>query len=245
MSQPRAHEGTRIVVLAGPGLDRASAIPDLRGESRWEGVPVKDIGDQALWNQDPEFVMRFYNELRISCAQLLPNEGHDSLVRLQHVLGARRCTLVTHSVQGLLIKAAAHEVQEIRGSIFRLRCEADPTHPRVGVFGAQNPGQHCATCGSRLRPAIVWKGEPDHHQEAVSNAIDACDFFMAVGTKAYRQPATWMLERARAAGAHLIEVNVNPHSEPSPFDTVIAKPAEEALPEVFGEWLGDETAEPS
>lgn len=244
MSQPRAHEGSRIVVLAGPGLDRASGIPLVVGveDGNWQGVPLGTIGTAERWAADPEFVMRFYDEQRIACAQVLPNDGHESLARLQHVLGPRRCMLVSQSVRGLLIKAAAHEVIEMRGSLYRLRCEAVAEHPRVGVFGAQNRSSSCAVCGATLRPDIQWPGEPLQHLDVIHEALDHCDFFMAVGTKGYREPALSMVSRARAAGARCIEVNPNPHDEPSPFDTVIAKPAEQALPEVFGDWLGDEVS---
>lgn len=244
MSRPQAHEGSRIVVLIGPGLTRASGVPDLdrfdEPDTTFLDRKVSEIACLPNWNADPESVRCLYDDQRSLVAAVMPNPGHDSLARLQHVLGPRRCTLVTLNVYGLLEKAAAHEVVEMRGSLWRLRCQDNLDHPKVGVFGAQSRTAKCAVCHAPLRPDVVWNGEPALHMAKVLHALDECDFFMSVGSKGYKEPALTFIHRARAAGAQCIEVNTRPHSEPSPFDQVIAKPAEQALPEVFGDWLGDE-----
>ena len=241
MSEPRRHEGSRVAVLTGAGLARASAIPDvLDPDGTWRGHPLDEVASLDAWARDSALVLEHYDERRIALAQVLPNAGHNALARLQHALGTTRCTLITENIDGLLLKASAPDVIELYGSLFRLRCAADPAHPQVGVFGAQNPARRCSTCGAALRPDVVWPGEPPYQLERARREVGSCDVFMAV--EASVSPvSTQLVELARASGARCIEVS----SEPSggPYDEVVTGGSEHALRRVIGRWLDEETTE--
>jgi NAD-dependent deacetylase len=235
MTQPRPDEGSRIVVLSGVGL---SIDYQRFKDATWQGHTIHELQRREMWDQYPDLVRAYYDERRIDVASVIPSPAHDALARLQHVLGPKRCMLVTQSIDGLLHKAAAHEAIETRGSLFRLRCANDDGHPRVGIFGAQDPARTCGICSGPLRPDAVFEGEPFEDIGRIHLALQSCDFFMAVGTSGRKQPAAGFVSLAHESGAYCIEVNPNPTS--TAYDEVVNQVAETALPKVFAKWLGDE-----
>lgn len=239
MQDLSANEGRKVVVLSGAGLSKASGIPTFRdADGLWEGHDLLKVATPQAWRDDPETVRRFYDERRVSCAPVMPNDGHFALARLQHALSVKRCTLVTQNIDGLLQKASAEHVIEMHGSLFRLRCEADPSHPVVGVFGAQNPTASCKICGKAMRPDVVWFGEVPYQMDTIDAAVRACDLFISVGTSGVVYPAAGLAASAKANGATTIEINPVPSG--GPFDQVYDEPAEDALPRVIGKWLQED-----
>ncbi|MCB9676610.1 MAG: NAD-dependent deacylase [Alphaproteobacteria bacterium] len=239
MAELSADEGTRVVVLTGAGLSKASGIPTFRdADGLWEGYDVTEVATPHAWARDPSTVRRFYDERRINCASVLPNPAHFALSRLQHAVGVRRCTLITQNIDGLLQKASANDVIEMHGSLFRLRCEADLDHPRVGVFGPQNPGQACKICGAAMRPDVVWFGEMPYDMDKIEQAVVTCDLFLSVGTSGIVYPAAGLSALAKANGARTIEINPEPSG--GPFDDVVRDTAEAAVPRFVGRWLKED-----
>jgi len=239
MAELSADEGTRVVVLSGAGLSKASGIPTFRdADGLWEGHDIAEVATPQAWTHDPVVVRRFYDERRISCASVLPNPAHFALARLQHAVGVKRCTLITQNIDGLLQKASANEVIEMHGSLFRLRCERDVDHARVGVFGPQNPAQVCKICGAPMRPDVVWFGEMPYDMDKIEAAVASCDLFLSVGTSGTVYPAAGLSALARANGARTVEINPVPSG--GPFDEQICDTAEEAVPRVVGAWLNED-----
>jgi NAD-dependent deacetylase len=243
MTQPRADEGTRVVVLSGAGLSQASGIPTFRdSDGLWKGRAIEEVATPEGWQADRELVRTFYDQRRIACAQVLPNPGHEALARLQHALGVKRCTLVTQNIDGLLQKASAADVIEMHGSLWRLRCEREATHPLIGVYGAQSREARCSACDAMLRPDVVWFGELPSDMERIQEAVSTCDVFMSIGTSGVVYPAAGLVRIAKRAGARTIEVNPKPSG--GVFDEVIEEFAEDALPRLIGRWLNeDQTAQ--
>jgi NAD-dependent deacetylase len=229
---PLSRAPDALVVLCGGGLSKGSSDP-LGGVGTFRGVPT-DALERA--EGDPELVRAWFDERRIASATTLPNPAHEALARMQHALSVRRCVLVTWTVDGLLQKASAEDVIEVRGSIFRLRCAGDPTHARVGVYGPQPRKRRCA-CGAELVPDVVPPGAPPLGMDRVEREVARADVLMAVGASG--PLLVDLLGRARSHGARTIEVNPEPSGEP--FDEVFAEPAEVAIPMLIGRWLGEDS----
>ncbi|MBN2801010.1 MAG: NAD-dependent protein deacylase [Deltaproteobacteria bacterium] len=237
----RLIDGQRLVVLSGAGLSKASGIPTFRdADGLWEQHRLEEVATPQAWRRDPDLVRRFYDERRMNALSALPNPAHEALVRLQHALGRRRVTLITQNVDGLLEKAGAIEVLAMHGSLWGVRCERDEAHPHLQIAGVQSPGARCSVCGAPLRPDIVWFGEQPQAVDRVTEALERCDVFLSVGTSGLVYPAAGFALAARARGAVTIEVNPEPSG--GAFDEVIAKPAEEALPCLVADWLGEASA---
>lgn len=237
MSQPIHNQ--RMVVLSGAGLSKASGVPTFRdANGLWEGHRLEEVATPEAWRRDRTLVRRFYDMRRVACAQVLQNPGHEALARLQHALGPKRVTLITQNVDGLLQKASAIDVIEMHGSLWRIRCEDDAGHPRLGVYGEQDSEKRCAICGASMRPDIVWFGEVPEHLDRIEQALLGCDLFVAVGTSGVVYPAAGFAAVARANGAHCIEVNPEPSG--GFFDEVVARASEDALPDLVASWLDED-----
>lgn len=237
MADPLAHE--RIVVLSGAGLSKASGVPTFRDhDGLWQGHRFEDLATPEAWVRDRDRVRAFYDMRRVGCASVLPNPGHEALSRLQHALGAKRVSLITQNVDGLLQKAAAVDVIEMHGSLWRLRCSADGGHPHIGIYGEQDPRSRCALCGAWMRPDVVWFGEVPEHLDRIERALIACDVFVAVGTSGAVYPAAGFTAVARSHGAKCIEINPEPSG--GRFDEVVVATAEDALPDLVARWLDED-----
>lgn len=220
----------RVVVLSGAGLSAASGVPTFRdADGLWEGHEVTEVATPDAWRRDPALVRRFYDLRRAHVRRVAPNPGHEALVRWQRAWGTERVVLVTQNVDGLLQRAGAPEVWDMHGSLDRVRCEHDPTHPTRVQHGDLDPDAACAVCGGRLRPDIVWFGEVPHFLDPSLEALARCDLFLAVGTSGVVYPAAGFGQVARRAGARTVEVNPAPSGAPW-FDRVVAEGSETALP---------------
>jgi NAD-dependent deacetylase len=100
-------------------------------------------------------------------------------------------------------------VIELHGRLDIVRCTRCPiAHQHLDDLG---PDPHCDSCGSRLRPGVVWFGEnlPAGALDAAFATAGACDAFVVIGTSGIVQPAASLAETARSAGAAVIEINPN------------------------------------
>ena len=77
------------------------------GGGLWKQHRVQDVATPEAWERNPELVRRFYDARRLAMRGIVPNAGHEALVRLQATLGADRVLLVTHNIDGLLGQTAA------------------------------------------------------------------------------------------------------------------------------------------
>jgi NAD-dependent deacetylase len=92
----------------------------------------------------------------------------------------------------------------------------------------------CPQCGSPVRPDVVWFGEmlpPGVFQKAEA-ASSVCDVMLVVGTSGMVQPAANLPLVASAAGATVVEVNVEPSQLTHYVDIFLEGPAGEVLPEL-------------
>ena len=72
----------------------------------------------------------------------------------------------------------------------------------MGVPIAGNPGF--------LRPDVVWFGEMPMHMDAIYDALNAADLFVAIGTSGSVYPAAGFVTEARGAGVRTCEINLEP-----------------------------------
>ena len=90
----------------------------------------------------------------------------------------------------------------------------------------------CGNCSIKgeLRPDVVWFGEMPYRMQEIYSAIAACDLFAAIGTSGTVYPAAGFVQEARNAGAHTIELNLEPPDGPSMFDEMHLGRATEIVP---------------
>lgn len=96
------------------------------------------------------------------------------------------------------------------------------TQPKVDLLDpASKPAipaselPHCSKCNHLLRPGVVWFGEdlPSDVLDSVDTWINASpkiDLIMVIGTSSTVYPAAGFVEEARAKGARVAVVNLEP-----------------------------------
>ena len=68
-----------------------------------------------------------------------------------------------------------------------------------------------------MRPDIVWFGEIPHYMDEIAEAISNCDLFVSIGTSGNVYPAAGFVALANRAGAHSVELNLEPSSGTNQF----------------------------
>ena len=202
-----------IAVLTGAGISAESGIPTFRGPGGlWNNHRPEDLATPQAFARDPKLVWEWYDWRRRRVAAAQPNAGHRALARLE-ARGAQ-FTLITQNVDGLHRAAGNRNVLELHGSIWRLRCVACGREDENRSTPLAVLPPLCA-CGGLLRPGVVWFGEalPAAALEGALEAARGCDVFLVCGTSAVVYPAAALPERALAAGARVIEMNL----EETPF----------------------------
>ncbi len=193
-----------VVVLTGAGISADSGLATFRdADGLWEGHRIEEVASPEGWEADPHKVWRFYQLRRAALGTVEPNAAHFALAKL-----ARHCaerdvefTLVTQNVDDLHERAGS-EPLHLHGELAWLRCEL--CGHRVRDLEHVDPLEFvaCVPCGNRrLRPDIVWFGEPVPLAERLERLAEACTHFLAVGTSGVVYPAAALLGIARAAGA--------------------------------------------
>lgn len=224
-----------IVVLTGAGISAESGIPTFRDAMTglWARYRPEDLATPEAFERDPATVWGWYAGRRELVARARPNAGHEAIARLEHAAAARgaQFLLVTQNVDGLHAAAGSRRLVELHGNIRRVKCFARG-HPALSWSEALPGPPACATCGSPLRPDVVWFGEmlPAEALSAAQEAARNCDTFLSVGTSGLVEPAASLPFVALEAGAMVIEVNPARTALTPRASLALAAGAAQALP---------------
>lgn len=223
----------RVVVLTGAGISAESGIRTFRGaDGLWEGHRIEDVASPEGFRRDPVTVYRFYNDRR---RQLLnpsvqPNAAHLALARLEERLGGD-FLLVTQNIDDLHRRAGSKRVLPMHGELRKARCAACAALPDWDDdFDAATVCPACKKAGA-LRPHVVWFGEMPLYMDEIYDALTSCDVFAAIGTSGNVYPAAGFVEMAGRAGAHTVEITLEPSAVHTAFDEKIYGPATQTVPQ--------------
>jgi NAD-dependent deacetylase len=219
----------RVVTFSGAGLSAESGIPTFREASTglWAKYDPTELASPEGFAANPELVIDWYRARRKTLAGSVPNSAHLAMAERPDM------THLTQNVDNLLEAAGAEEVIHLHGRIDQDRC-----HRSCGFIESVNladpPGlRRCPRCGARVRPAVVWYGEPlpDAVWTAAVNAVEEADVLIVVGTSGVVFPAAGLIDQARNRGARIIVVNAEPIS--SVVDITIIGSAGSIMPELL------------
>ncbi|MEL7217664.1 MAG: NAD-dependent deacylase, partial [Pseudomonadota bacterium] len=224
----------RIVILTGAGISAESGIDTFRSEGGlWEQHRVEDVATPEGFARDPDLVLGFYDMRREALAKVRPNPAHEALAKLETQF-AGELLLVTQNVDDLHERGGSKQVLHMHGelkSALCLSCEA-----RIPWDDAMSDRPPCPACGApSLRPDVVWFGEMPYEMERIYAALTACDLFVSIGTSGAVYPAAGFVQEARMAGAHTLELNLEPSEGSHFFAESRHGPAGTLVPE----WVGD------
>ena len=229
----RLREARHIAVLTRAGISAESGVPTFRGEGGlWKRYRAIDLATPEAFVRDPKLVWEFYNQRRELLAPLGPNPGHLALAEIEG--RAPHFTLITQNIDGLHKMAGSRNIIEFHGNLWKVRCTGCQTvmeDRRVPL--PQLPT--CDSCGSLLRPHVVWFGEMLDPQvlDAAYEAVGDCDLMIVIGTSGVVQPAASMGVEAKRNGASVAEINLEPTPYSDVYDISILDKSVEILPQLL------------
>ncbi|SHI15634.1 Sir2 family NAD+-dependent deacetylase [Ferrimonas marina] len=231
----------RIVVLTGAGISAESGLKTFRAEDGlWEEHRVEDVATPEGYWRNPDLVNRFYNQRWTQLKKdVEPNPAHQALGRLEQEFDGE-LLLVTQNIDNLHERGGSRRVLHMHGELVKGRCpKSQQTFPLAMPFG---PDNLCTCCepGNVMRPHVVWFGEMPIGLDRIYEALERCDLFISIGTSGTVYPAAGFVEMANHAGAHTLEINLEPSEVHSQFNTHRQGRAGELVPELVEQLLRGE-----
>jgi NAD-dependent deacetylase len=232
-------DARRVVASTGAGMSRESGIPTFRDaqEGLWARFNPEELATEQGFRAAPARVWGWYAWRRRKIGRCSPHAGHHALVELERLVP--ELAVVTQNIDGLHRAAGSEEVIELHGNIHRQKC-LDRGHPFAGVLeepaGAEVEGEEepprCPTCGSPLRPDVVWFGEmlPAEATDRAWELARRCDAMLVIGTSGMVWPAAELPFLAARAGARIIEINPERSEISRVADVFLQGTAGEVLP---------------
>ncbi|MBY6165385.1 NAD-dependent deacylase [Pseudooceanicola nitratireducens] len=218
-----------IVILTGAGISAESGMGTFRGAGGlWENRRVEDVATPEGFARDPALVHAFYNARRKRAAQVAPNAAHTAIARLQRAYPGT-VTLITQNVDALHEKGGSGDVIHMHGELAGALCAA--CDHRWTAPDEMQPGHPCPACAApAARPDVVWFGEMPYHMERILDALSQATLFAAIGTSGQVYPAAGFVQEADTAGAHTVELNLEPSAVVSDFAETRFGPATQTVP---------------
>ena len=222
-----------VAVLTGAGISADSGIPTFRGQDGlWRDFRAEDLATPEAFVRDPKLVWEWYNWRRGLLATKTPNPAHHALVEIER--RADRFTLITQNVDGLHAVAGSERLIELHGNIWKVRCTQCEAVSRNGDVPMKLL-PYCSGCGGLLRPHIVWFGEMLNSADIAQSeaALQSCDLLLIIGTSGVVYPAAGFAAVARAAGAFVAELNLDPTPNSSVVHVSVAGRAKDLVPQLL------------
>ena len=207
-----------IVILTGAGISAESGIQTFRGAGGlWNEHRIEDVATPEGFLRNPALVQEFYNQRRRELlGSVEPHEAHRAIGRLKADYPGD-VTLVTQNIDNLHERGGVTDLIHMHGELLKGFCMN--CGERFDVHGDLSVADVCGSCGTvgGLRPDIVWFGELPYRMMEIHEKLDWCGIFIAIGTSGNVYPASGFVSRARSAGAHTIEVNLEPSETQNAF----------------------------
>jgi len=220
----------RIVILTGAGLSAESGLGTFRGaDGLWDHFNIEEVATPEGFARNPVKVHDFYNMRRGWLKAAKPNAAHHALARLEQAHSGEVLT-VTQNIDGLHEAAGTKHLIHMHGELGRALCARCGTSmPWASDLSLTIACPVCHKAGF-LRPDVVWFGEMPREMERITEALGRCDLFVSVGTSGAVYPAAGFVAEARNAGAHTVELNLDPSDGASLFTETRYGPATKIVP---------------
>lgn len=184
----------KLVVLSGAGMSQESGLKTFRDMGGlWEQYDVTEVASPEAWHQNPELVLRFYNERRKQLWEARPNAGHTGFAGLEAWFDVE---IITQNVDDLHEQAGSTKVLHLHGELRKARSTADSSLVYILKHWELNMGDTCEK-GSQLRPHIVWFGESVPEIENAAAIAREADIFVVAGTSLAVYPAAGLVNYTR------------------------------------------------
>lgn len=231
-----------IVVLTGAGISQESGIATFRGpDGLWEKERIEDVATPGGFRRDPQRVYSFYNARRkqLLSGNIAPNPAHIALARLEKQ-SREEVLVITQNIDNLHERAGSSCLVHMHGELLKARCtECDAVLVWEDDLNAADECPCCRRAG-HLRPHIVWFEEMPLYMDVIEEALSRCRVFASIGTSGNVYPAAGFARLARARGAHVVELNLEPSLGARDFHDGRYGPASRTVPAWVEEVLANQ-----
>ncbi|HZP10678.1 NAD-dependent deacylase, partial [Methyloceanibacter sp.] len=214
-----------------------SGLGTFRGkDGLWTRFDLDEVATPEGFARNPVKVHEFYNLRRGWLREARPNAAHCALAKLEREFRGNVLT-VTQNIDALHEAAGTKNLIHMHGELGKALCaECGLSLPWQEDLSVTTP---CPSCGeAAMRPDVVWFGETPREMERIDAALAACDLFVSIGTSGAVYPAAGFVAEARRAGAHTVELNLEPSEGASLFAEALYGPATEVVPAYVERLLG-------
>jgi NAD-dependent deacetylase len=175
----------KVIILSGAGLSASSGISTFRDSGGlWEEYDIKDICSAGCLDTNQEQTIEFYNKRREDIKDKQPNKAHHMIANIKKKYPSS-VTVITQNVDDLLEKANCQDIIHLHGFLPEIICEQCSHITNIG-YNPQNTDDTCHICGGRLRPNIVFFGEPAPRYQDLNSAFTNDNLLLVViGTSGY------------------------------------------------------------
>lgn len=219
----------RIVILTGAGLSAESGLATFRDKDGiWSKYDINEVATPEAFARDPAKVHDFYSQRRRGLKQVEPNAAHFALARLEREFPGQ-VTIVTQNIDPLHEAAGSRRLIHMHGELLKAlcaRCEA--RHPWHDDLSTEVVCPSCGRTGG-MRPDVVWFGEMPYQMDEIYDLLAEADLFASIGTSGTVYPAAGFVREALRAGAHTVELNLEPSEGASLFAEKIHGPATQVV----------------
>lgn len=227
-----------IVILTGAGISAESGVDTFRDKGGiWSKVDFNEVATPQGFARNPAKVHDFYNARRRGLATVEPNAAHFALARLERAFSGD-FLLVTQNIDDLHERAGSKRLVHMHGEIASALCErCGQRREWRADLSTDTPCPACQVAGG-MRPDVVWFGEMPYRMDEIEAVLSVCDLFVSIGTSGNVYPAAGFVREARLAGAHTVELNLEPSDGVSFFAEAIHGRATEIVPAFVERLIG-------
>jgi len=225
------------VAFTGAGISSESGIPTYRGEGGlWTKYDPQIYANVYYFHKDPSYYWNFFREVRYPMLKKVkPNKAHVALAEMGRAGHLR--TVITQNIDGLHQEAGSSSVIELHGTTRIIHCmSCSKEYSMDEAFSKLDIGipPVCSECKGKLRPAVIFFGEPLDPETLRSAYEEAenCDFILAVGSSLVVFPAADIPLRAKQRGATLVIINKDSTPLDHLADYVMNDEAGKVLPQI-------------
>jgi len=192
-----------IVIFSGAGMSAESGIATFRdSDGLWENYRIEEIATPDAWQRDPDLVTSFYNMRRKRILEVAPNDGHKAIAELEKIGSV---SVITQNIDDLHERAGSSNVLHLHGNI-RLSKSSGPHQEKAyyPIDGWKLTANDKCPDGYRLRPHVVWFGEPVPNYERAAEVLITADILIVIGTSLQVHPAAGLIHYAQNAKQHFV-----------------------------------------
>ena len=222
---------SKVIIFSGAGISAPSGISTFRDSGGlWEKYRVEDICTAGCLNTNRDKTIEFYDKRREDIKNKYPNHAHKMIAKLQEKY-TDDIKIITQNVDDMFERAGCSDVLHLHGFLKEINCENCGFKQNIDYNAQKNSYDICPKCKGKMRPNIVFFGEPAPKYTDLYLELRDCEMLIVIGTSGNVINTDMFLN-------HQIKKSILNNLEPSYaindklYSKVIYKSADKAIDEI-------------